>query len=97
MEILKKIFVTSFFGWDNWKYLIISIISMWSDRDSFFSKKRAESNIAFIAAITILLHHYWTIRATISTAETLEIAGILLGIAGYFVKKIQDEKNDVQP
>jgi hypothetical protein len=39
-----------FFGWENIKWLIREVTNMYSSKESFFSKKRIESGIAFIVA-----------------------------------------------
>jgi hypothetical protein len=38
---------TYFFGWTNIKWFISEIGKMYSSKDSYFSKKRIESGIAF--------------------------------------------------
>lgn len=37
-----------FFGWENIKWFITKIGNIYSRKDSFFSKRRIESSIAFI-------------------------------------------------
>ena len=74
-------------------WLIKELMKMYSEQPSFFSKKRVESGIAFFSGITVDLLFIWSRRHSISSAELLFHVGLLFGIAGYNVKKIQDEKS----
>jgi len=91
-KIFRSIFVTSFFGWDNIKWIIREFMKMYSNQDSYFSKKRFESSIAFISAVGVILCFIWTHRHTIENSELLADAALLFGIAGYTVNAIQKEK-----
>ena len=84
-----------FFGWTNLKWLIKEFIAMYSNEDSYFSKKRFESSMAFLSGIGIILSFVWLHRATITNSEMLADAVILFGIAGYAVNQIQKEKKDL--
>ena len=84
-----------FFGWTNLKWLIKEFIAMYSTRDSYFSKKRFESSIAFLSGVGIILSYVWLHRFTIQNSEVLADAAILLGMAGYAVNQIQKEKKDI--
>jgi len=81
-----------FFGWTNLKWLIKEFIAMYSTRDSYFSKKRFESSIAFLSGVGIILSYVWLHRFTIQNSEVLADAAILFGIAGYQLNAIQREK-----
>ena len=67
---------------------------MYSNKPSYFSKKRFESSMAFLSGIGIILCWVWLHRATITNSEMIADAVILFGIAGYTVKQIQDEKKE---
>lgn len=95
-KIFKAIFITSFFGWENIKWLIREFMKMYSTEKSYFSKKRFESSIAFCSAIGVLLCYVWSHRHTLQNSEMLADVTLLVGLAGYYVKKIQDEKSEVQ-
>lgn len=84
-----------FFGWTNIKWFIKEIIAMYSNRPSYFSKKRFESSMAFLSAVGIILANVYYHRTTITNSEVLADAVVLFGIAGYTVKKIQEEKTNV--
>lgn len=91
---MKKKDKTYFFGWNNFKWLILEIVAIYSDKPSLFSKKRLESGIAFIIAQWGMI--YWLMNnVTIASASDLAIwAGIEFAIAGYMVNQIQREKRD---
>ena len=76
----------------NFQFLIKELIKTLSTKESYFSKKRLESAIAFgigqIGMITYLI-------IAIHKMEVLDIMGwatIEFAIAGYYVKQIQKEK-----
>jgi len=81
-----------FFGWANLKWLVKEFIAMYSTKDSYFSKKRFESSMAFLSAIGLVLTHAYYTRATITNSEILADAALLFAIAGYTVNQIQKEK-----
>lgn len=83
-----------FFGWTNIKWVIKELIAMYSNKDSYFSKKRFESSLAFLGGYWIVLYHAWSCRATITNSEIIADATLLFVIAGYTVKQIQSEKKD---
>lgn len=82
----------TFFGWANLKWLLTELLAMYSTKDSYFSKKRFESAIAFISATGLILCHAYYTRATITNSEILADAALLFAIAGYTVNHIQKEK-----
>ena len=82
----------TFIGWSNLKWLIKQIVAMYSNQESYFSKKRVESSIAFISAMGIILAHVYSDRATITNSEILADAALLFTIAGYTVARIESEK-----
>lgn len=85
----------TFFGWTNIKWFIKQIVGMYSnDPNCYFSKKRIESAITFIAATGIILCHVWQHRATITNSEILSDAALLFTIAGYTLNHIQKEKTE---
>lgn len=81
-----------FFGWTNIKWLITELIKIYSSQDSFFSKKRVESGIAFAIAqwgmIYFLIGHY----EALTMGEFLLWAAAEFGVSGYIISKIQTEK-----
>ena len=87
----------TFIGWSNFKWLIKEFIAMYSNRDSYFSKKRFESSLAFLGAMALVLGHAYYSRATITNSEIIADAALLFGIAGYTVSQIQKEKSTTPP
>jgi len=81
-----------FFGWTNIKFVIREFINIYSNRDSFFSKKRIESSIAFFVAQSGLIMFLFIHLATMTTLDITGWAAIEFGIAGYTVSQIQKEK-----
>jgi hypothetical protein len=84
-----------FFGWANLKWLVKEFIAMYSTKDSYFSKKRFESSIAFLGAMGLVLAHAYYSRVTITNSEILADAALLFAIAGYTVNQIQKEKKPI--
>ena len=83
--------VTGFFGYNNWKRLISELIKLYSDKPSFFSRKRIESGIAFIifqwGMFTWLYHNM-----DCPMSELAIWASIQAFVCGYALKEIQKEK-----
>jgi hypothetical protein len=82
------------FGWSNISFLIKEFVKMYSGGNSFFSKKRIESGIAFIVlqwgAIYYLVHKL----DTITMSDFLLWSGVQLAIVGYTMNMIQAQKKD---
>ncbi len=83
-----------FFGWTNIKLAITELIYMYSSKNSFFSKKRIESGIAFGIAEWGMIFYLLRKIETMDTTDLILWATIQFGIAGYYVKQIQKEKVD---
>lgn len=83
-----------FFGWTNIKWFIKEFVAIYSNRPSYFSKKRFESSVAFVGAMFLIIGHAIYHRTTITNSEILADAALLFAIAGYTVKQIQQEKVD---
>lgn len=92
MEFLNKKY---FFGWGNIKWFIRELGNMYSNKKSYFSKKRFESSMAFLAAISLIIGHAIIHTDTITNSEILADAALLFGIAGYTVVQIQKEKKEL--
>jgi len=82
------------FGWTNLRWLIKELIKIGSVNRSFFSKKRIESGIAFLAGqfgmIFFLIHNH----LTMTTSDLAIWASIQFTVAGYIMNSIQREKNN---
>lgn len=78
--------------WNKLEYYITELISMWSNQDSFFSKKRIESAVAFCIAEWGMITWLQCRISTISMEDFKYWAGGQFIIAGYTVWQIQSEK-----
>lgn len=81
-----------FFGWTNIKWLIVELIKLGSSEESYFSKKRIESGIAFIVMIWGLIIWFIANVQDMPVIDLVMWAGVLGVIAGYMVAQIQKEK-----
>ncbi len=83
---------TYFFGWGNFRKLIKELVKMYSDKPSFFSKKRIESGIAFIILQWGMV--YWMILNVnqMHVEQVFIWATIECVICGYTLSKIEAEK-----
>lgn len=86
-----------FFGWFNIKSLLVEIIKMYTNKTSFFSKKRIESGIAFVIGQYGMLYWLNSHILTISSSDMFIWAGVEFAIAGYIVNQIQKEKKPDEP
>ena len=85
------LFKKRFFGWSNLRWLIKELVNMYSHKESFFSKKRIESGIAFVVLqygmIFYLMKHLDMDMGSMSMW-----AGIEAVICGYALNKIEKSK-----
>ena len=89
MIIMKKKW---FFGWTNVKWLIKELINLYTTKDSFFSKKRIESGIAFIIGQWGMIYFLTKNIEKLTTSDITLWAALEFAIAGYIVSQIQKEK-----
>jgi hypothetical protein len=88
MENKKKFF----FGWEKIKWFISEIGKLYSSEESYFSKKRIESGVAFIIAQFGMVY-FLVKKIDVMTSSDLTVwAGIEFLVAGYTVTQIQSEK-----
>ena len=83
---------TYFFGWTNLRWFLKELMDIYSTKNSYFSKKRVESGLAFIIAqwgmIFFLLQKY----QTLTMGEFILWAAAEFAVSGYIINKIQKEK-----
>tara|TARA_R110000851_G_scaffold140946_3_gene278440 strand:+ start:170 stop:454 length:285 start_codon:yes stop_codon:yes gene_type:complete len=72
------------------------LMYLWSDKPSFFSKKRVESSIAFIIAQAGMIWYLVTHMDTMDIYDFLMWAGAEFLIAGYTISHIQKEKKSAK-
>lgn len=84
--------------WKNIVWFFTELINLWSDKPSYFSKKRVESSIAFIIAQVGMITYFAERHHKMDIYEFLMWAGAEFLIAGYTINQIQREKknNDTQ-
>lgn len=83
-----------FFGWKNIKWGIKEIINIYSNKDSFFSKKRIESGIAFIVMQWGMIMYFVEKHQNMDVYDLVIWAGVEGIICGYTINKIQKEKSE---
>tara|TARA_R110000772_G_scaffold169094_1_gene280801 strand:+ start:231 stop:491 length:261 start_codon:yes stop_codon:yes gene_type:complete len=70
------------------------LMNIWSDKPSFFSKKRVESSLAYIIAQTGMITYLTTRIGGMDIYELLMWAGAEFLVAGYTINQIQKEKKE---
>lgn len=78
--------------WNKLEYYVTELIAMWSNKDSFFSKKRIESAVAFCIAEWGMITWLQSRISTITLEDFKYWAAGQFLIAGYTVWQIQSEK-----
>lgn len=91
----RNILIDGFFGWNNIKWFIREIGNLYSSKDSFFSKKRFESSIAFIIAQWGMILYLSSNYHDMVMSDFLLWVSAEFVIAGYYVTQIQREKKDI--
>jgi hypothetical protein len=81
----------------NIRWFFTEIMNLWSDKPSYFSKKRVESSIAFIIAQTGMIMYLVRRLYEMDIYEFLMWAGAEFLIAGYTISQIQREKKGKTP
>ncbi len=81
-----------FFGLENIKFVIKELINIYSSRDSYFSKKRIESGLAFIITQWGMIFFLMEKHSTLTMGEFLLWAAAEFAVSGYIINKIQSEK-----
>lgn len=86
-----------FIGWTNIRFVIKELVKMYSSGTSFFSKKRIESGIAFIAFQHGAIWYLHNKIATMDTYDFLMWASSELLICGYTLNAIEKAKQPKKP
>lgn len=77
---------------NNWKWLKDEILKIYSSQESFFSKKRVESGVAFLFAQIGMMSFLFGNLDTMSVGDIIAWSAVEFGVAGYTVAQIQWEK-----
>ncbi len=80
--------------WQGFIFITKELIKMYSNKDSFFSKKRFESGIAFIILEWGMVHWICLNVGKISSSDLLIWASVNATVCGWVINKIQEEKKD---
>ena len=76
------------------KFLIKEFIGIYSNKDSYFSKKRIESGVGFIIAEWGMVRFYNMHNASWSISDFMLWAAVQFFVAGYMINEIQKEKKN---
>lgn len=83
-----------FFGWANIKWVVTEFMKIYSSQDSYFSKKRIESGVAFLIAQWGMVFFILEKHSTLTMGEFLLWAAAEFAVSGYIINKIQKEKQE---
>lgn len=86
-----------FFGWDNIKWGLKELINIYSSKESYFSKKRLESGVAFFIAQWGMIYFLTMNAPNMTTSDMVLWSSVEFLIAGYTTYQIQKEKKGVVP
>jgi hypothetical protein len=81
-----------FFGWSNIKWVITELVKQYSNEDSFFSKKRVESGVAFLLGQWGMVYFLIVNIGKLTSSDIVLWSAVEFAIAGYIVNQIQKEK-----
>lgn len=81
--------------WNNMKWFFTEIMKIYSIEDSYFSKKRIESGVAFTIGQFGMIYFLIQNIENMSSSDLAIWAGIQFAIAGYMVSQIQKEKTNI--
>ena len=76
----------------DWKWFKDEILKIYSSQESFFSKKRIESGIAFLFAQIGMMTFLFINLNTMDTGDIIAWSAVEFGVSGYTVAQIQWEK-----
>ena len=77
-------------------WLFREIVNMYTNKPSFFSKKRIESGLAFIIAQWGMIVYFLDHHKTMDMSSMLMWAAAEFTIAGWTISQIQKEKQLIQ-
>jgi hypothetical protein len=81
-----------FLWWTNIKWLITELGNMYSGKESYFSKKRIESGIAFVIGQWGMIYFLLQNIEKMTASDIALWAGVEFAIGGYMISQIQKEK-----
>lgn len=90
-EWYSKYILKGFFGWENQKWFLRNIQATFSNKESYFARKRIESFILFINATALLDMFCYKTWQKLDTPSMLAIYGAQMVYAGYQVIQIRKD------
>jgi hypothetical protein len=81
-----------FLGWTNIKWFITELGNLYTGRESYFSKKRVESGIAFVIGQWGMIYFLLENHSKLTASDIALWAGVEFAISGYMISQIQKEK-----
>ena len=79
------------------KWVVSEIGKIYSNEDSYFSKKRIESGVAFIVGQWGMIYFLVKNITTMTTSDVAIWSGVEFALAGYMISQIQKEKKTEEP
>ena len=74
------------------KWFVSEIGKIYSNEDSYFSKKRIESGVAFVIGQWGMIYFLIKNITTMTTSDVAIWSGVEFALAGYMISQIQKEK-----
>lgn len=79
------------------KWFVSEIGKIYSNEDSYFSKKRIESGVAFIIGQWGMIYFLVKNISVMTTSDVAIWSGVEFALAGYMISQIQKEKKTDEP
>lgn len=83
------------FTWKQMRWFLVELVCTFSDKPSFFSRKRIESFILFTNGMALLDFYYIKQYSQLKTPEVLAIFAANMGYAGWQVTQIRKDIKEV--
>lgn len=78
-------------------WFVSEVGKIYSNEDSYFSKKRIESGIAFIIGQWGMIYFLIKNITTMTASDVAIWSGVEFALAGYMISQIQKEKKTEEP
>ncbi len=98
MVFFDKYIVKGFFGWNNFKYLILQIFYTFSNHPSKLASKRIERFVIFINAIVLLDISFFILlkKDKVTITESIAVFAAQMGYAGFQTYQIFKDKKKME-
>lgn len=94
-SVKGNVFITGFWGWNNFKWICRELMKLGSNEPSYFSQKRINTFVAFYSGqmgMASILIYMMNRPEYLSMGEFLLWAATEFAIAGYALNQTQKEK-----